>query len=213
MNSESHFTELASKVKGYLAEDEGQALFDLALEAASYGPCLEIGSFCGKSAVYLGTACKIKGVTLFTIDHHTGSEEQQPGQLYFDPEIYDDRKGEINSFPLLRETLRKAELENTVVPMVTWSEVAARNWTTPLGLVFIDGGHSYEAALTDYLCWYEHLVPGGYLIFHDIYMDPTKGGQAPYEVYKKALESKLFDKMPMVNSLGILKRLHPAVVQ
>jgi MMP 1-O-methyltransferase len=213
MISESHFSEFASKVKGFLAEDEGQALFDLALEAASYGPCLEIGSFCGKSAVYLGTACKIKGVTLFTIDHHTGSEEQQPGQLYFDPEIYDDRKGEIDSFPLLRETLRKAELENTVVPMITWSEVAARNWTTPLGLVFIDGGHSYEAALTDYLCWHEHLVPGGYLIFHDIYMDPTKGGQAPYEVYKKALESKLFDKMPMVNSLGILKRLHPAVVQ
>jgi MMP 1-O-methyltransferase len=213
MNSESNFTEFASKVKGYMAEDEGKALFELALEAASFGPCLEIGSFCGKSAVYLGTACKIKGVTLFTIDHHTGSEEQQPGQLYFDPEIYDERKGEIDSFPLLRETLRKADLENTVVPMVTWSKVAARNWTTPLGLVFIDGGHSYEAALMDYLCWYEHLVPGGYLIFHDIYSDPTKGGQAPYEVYKKAIASLQFDEMPMVNSLGILRKRHAVVVQ
>ncbi|MCX6006608.1 MAG: class I SAM-dependent methyltransferase [Chloroflexi bacterium] len=199
---------LAAQVKGFLAEDEGEALYNLALEAASQGPCLEIGSFCGKSAVYLGTACKIKGVTLFTIDHHLGSEEQQPGQLYFDPEIYDERKGEIDSFPLLRETLRKAELENTVVPMVTWSKVAARNWTTPLGLVFIDGGHSYEAALTDYLCWNEHLVPGGYLIFHDIYLDPAKGGQAPYEVYKKAVASSQFDELPMVNSLGILKKRH-----
>jgi len=213
MNIQNEFAAFASQVKGYLAADEGQALFDLALEAASKGPCLEIGSFCGKSAVYLGAACQIKGVTLFTIDHHTGSEEQQPGQLYFDPEIYDERKGQVDSLPLLRENLRKAGLEDTVVPMVTFSKVAARNWKTPLNLVFIDGGHSYEAALTDYLCWNEHLVPGGYLIFHDIYMDPTKGGQAPYEVYKKALDSKLFDKMPMVNSLGILKKRHAVVVQ
>ena len=203
---------LAAQVKGFMAEDEGKALFELALEAASHGPCLEIGSFCGKSAVYLGTACKIKGVTLFTIDYHTGSEEQQPGELYFDPEIYDKRKGEIDSFPLLRATLRKAELENTVVPMVTWSKVAARNWTTPLGLVFIDGGHSYEAAYTDYQCWHKHLVPGGYLIFHDIIPDPAKGGQAPYEVYKKAVASSQFDELPMVNTLGILKKRHAVML-
>jgi predicted O-methyltransferase YrrM len=213
MKSEEMLPAFALQVKGYLAEDEGKALFELALEATRYGPCLEIGSFCGKSAVYLGTACKIRGVTLFTIDHHTGSEEQQPGQLYFDPEIYDDRKGQINSFPLLRETLRKAELEDTVVPMVTWSKVAAKNWTTPLSLVFIDGGHSYEAALTDYLCWHEHLIAGGYLIFHDIYLDPAKGGQAPHEVYKKAVGSGMFDKLPMVNSLGILKKRLTVVVQ
>ena len=213
MNNEYAIPTIASQVKGYLAEDEGKALFDFALEAASLGPCLEIGSFCGKSAVYLGTACKAKGVTLFTIDHHTGSEEQQPGQLYFDPEIYDDKKGEINSFPLLRATLRKAGLEDTVVPMVTWSKVAAMNWTTPLSLVFIDGGHSYEAALTDYLCWNEHIIPGGYLIFHDIYSDPAKGGQAPYEVFKKAIASSQFDELPMINSLGILKRRHIIMVQ
>ncbi len=204
---------LAAQIKGFMPEDEGKALFELALEAASSGPCLEIGSFCGKSTVYLGTACKIKGVTLFTIDHHSGSEEQQPGQLYFDPEIYDSKKGEINSFPLLRDTLKKAELENTVVPMVTWSKVAARNWTTPLALVFIDGGHSYEAALTDYQCWYKHLTAGGYLIFHDIYSDPAKGGQAPYEVYKQAVASSQFDELPMINSLGILRKRHAAIVQ
>jgi len=196
----------ASTVKGFLAEDEGLKLYELAIEACKIGPCLEIGSFCGKSAVYLGSACKKCHSTLFTIDHHCGSEEQQPGQLYFDPEIFDSRKGTVDSLPLLRETLCKSELMDNVVPLVTRSSAAARNWATPLGLVFIDGGHSYQTALTDYRLWSPHLLPGGFLIFHDIYPDPGKGGQAPYEVYKLALGSGGYRELPMVNSLGILRK-------
>ena len=202
---------LASKVKGFLAEDEGLKLYELGLEACTLGPCLEIGSFCDKSTVYLGEACKRSSSTLFTIDHHRGSEEQQPGQLYFDPEIFDSTRGIINSLPLLRETLHKAGLEDNVVPMVTRSGVAARNWSTPLGLVFIDGGHSYQTALSDYRCWSPHVLPGGFLVFHDIYPDPAKGGQAPFEVYKLALESGDYRELPMVNSLGILRK-HAIVV-
>jgi len=204
---------LAAKVKGFLAEDEGRALYEIALAAAGLGPCLEIGSFCGKSAVYIGAACRERGVTLFTIDHHRGSEEQQPGQLYFDPEIYDDKCGGINSLPLLRNTLRTAELEDTVIPMVTESSVAVRNWATPLSMIFIDGGHSYESALTDYRNWSPHLMQGGFLVFHDIYLDPEKGGQAPRQVYTKALDSGDFDELPMVNTLGILKKRHAVVVE
>jgi predicted O-methyltransferase YrrM len=197
----------AGTVKGYMDEDEGLKLFDLALEAAVNGPCLEIGSFCGKSTVYIGAACKKRGTTLFTIDHHRGSEEQQRGQLYFDPEIYDEHSGRIDSLPLLRATLEKAGLEDTVVPMITFSRVAARNWSTPLSMVFVDGGHSYETAFTDYQCWGPHLLKGGYLVFHDIYPDPSKGGQAPYEVYKLALKSGAFMELPMSGSLGILRKL------
>jgi predicted O-methyltransferase YrrM len=204
---------LAEKVKGFLAEDEGRALYDIALAAAGLGPCLEIGSFCGKSAVYIGAACRQRGVTLFTIDHHRGSEEQQPGQMYFDPEIYDEKSGGINSLPLLRNTLRTAGLEDTVIPMVTRSAVAVRNWATPLSMVFIDGGHSYETALADYQNWRPHLVNGGYLVFHDIYMDPARGGQAPRQVYTKALDSGDFEGQPMVNTLGILKKRHVVVVE
>jgi predicted O-methyltransferase YrrM len=204
---------LAAQVKGFLAEDEGRALYDIALTAANLGPCLEIGSFCGKSAVYIGAACQEKGVTLFTIDHHRGSEEQQPGQLYFDPDIYDAKNAEINSLPLLRNTLRTAGLEDTVAPLVTWSKVAVKNWATPLGLVFIDGGHSYESALSDYQCWSRCLLPGGFLIFHDIYLDVAKGGQAPRQVYEKALQSGDFDQLPMVNTLGILRKRNIVVVE
>ena len=204
---------LAEKVKGFLADDEGRALYEIALAAANLGPCLEIGSFCGKSAVYIGAACRERGVTLFTIDHHRGSEEQQPGQLYFDPELYDEKSAEINSLPLLRNTLKAAGLEDTVIPMITLSGVAARNWATPLGLVFIDGGHSYETALTDYQNWSTHLLGGGFLAFHDIYTDPAKGGQAPRRVYEKALAGGDFEALPMVNSLGILKKRHIVVVE
>lgn len=204
---------IADKVKGFLAEDEGRALYDIALTAAKLGPCLEIGSFCGKSAVYIGAACREMGVTLFTIDHHRGSEEQQPGQLYFDPEIYDEKSGEIDSFPLLRNTLKTAGLEDTVVPMVSRSTVAVRNWATPLSLVFIDGGHSYETALTDYQNWSPHLLQGGFLVFHDIYLDPAKGGQAPRQVYEKALARGDFEALPMVNTLGLLKKRHVVVVE
>jgi len=204
---------LASGVKGFLAADEGRALYEIAQKAANLGPCLEIGSFCGKSAVYIGAACRERGVTLFSIDHHRGSEEQQPGQLYFDPETYDEQSGGINSLPLLRNTLRTAGLEDTVIPMITRSTVAARNWATPLGLVFIDGGHSYESALTDYQSWSPHIIQGGLLVFHDIYPDPAKGGQAPRQVYQKALDCGDFEELPMVNTLGILKKRHVVVVE
>jgi len=204
---------LAEKVKGFLAMDEGRALYDIALTAAKLGPCLEIGSFCGKSALYIGAACRERGVTLFTIDHHRGSEEQQPGQLYFDPEVYDEKCGEINSLPLLRNTLRTAGLEDTVIPMVTCSSVAVRNWATPLGMVFIDGGHSYETALADYRDWRPHLVNGGFLVFHDIYLDPDRGGQAPRRIYQKAIDSGDFEELPMVNTLGILRKRHTVVVE
>lgn len=202
-----------SEVKGFLDEEEGLRLFELASEACSLGPCLEIGSFCGKSTVYLGVACKIQGKTLFSIDHHQGSEEQQAGQPYFDADLIDSKSGLIDSFPYFRAIIQKAGLDEVVVPMVTKSGVAARNWATPLGLVFIDGGHSYETVIADYECWYPHLLLGGFLVFHDIFLDPAEGGQAPYEVYKLALSSGQFEELPMTKTLGVLRYCRPVVVK
>ncbi len=145
--------ELLRSVKGFLDEEEGRRLYEIALEAGRLGPCLEIGSYCGKSTIYLGAACRENRAALFSIDHHRGSEEQQPGEEYFDPELFDPQTGGVDTFRIFRKTLEKARLEDIVVPIVCRSEVAARSWATPLGLVFIDGGHSYEAASTDYDCW------------------------------------------------------------
>jgi predicted O-methyltransferase YrrM len=212
MKAKNPIPPFISEVKGFLDEDEGLRLYELASEACSLGPCLEIGSFCGKSTVYLGVACKIKRRMLFSIDHHRGSEEQQPGQPYFDSDLI-DKSGMIDSFPYFRAVIQKAKLDEVVVPIVTKSNVAAKDWVTPLGLVFIDGGHSYETVMTDYECWSPHLLPGGLLVFHDIFLDPTEGGQAPYEVYKLALASGLFKELPMTKTLGVLRYHQPMMVK
>ena len=197
---------LLKNIKGFLDEDEGRRLYEIALEAGRLGPCLEIGSYCGKSTVYMGTACREAGTILFSIDHHRGSEEQQSGQEYFDPELFDAQTGCVNTFKDFRKTIETAGLEDTVVPMVCKSEVAARLWATPLSLVFIDGGHTYEAAFTDYNAWAGHIIPGGYLLIHDIFKDPAKGGQAPYHIYNLAVASGLFHELPMTKTLGVLQR-------
>ncbi len=198
---------LINTVKGFLDRQEGKALYEIALEASRRGPCLEIGSYCGKSTIYLGSACRKNNSVLFSIDHHRGSEEQQPGEEYFDPELYDRKTRRVDTFKEFRNTIEKAGLEDTVVPMVCRSELAARLWSTSLSLVFIDGGHSYAAAYTDYNAWAGHIMPNGYLLIHDIFKDLEKGGQAPYHVYKLAVASGLFKEVSMINTLGVLRRM------
>ncbi|MBW1747357.1 MAG: class I SAM-dependent methyltransferase [Deltaproteobacteria bacterium] len=198
---------LLNNVKGFLDRQEGNALYDIAIEASRRGPCLEIGSYCGKSTIYLGSACRKNNSILFSIDHHRGSEEQQPGEEYFDPELYDRKTRRVDTFKEFRNTIEKAGLEDTVVPMVCRSELAARLWSTSLSLVFIDGGHSYATAYTDYNAWAGHIMPNGYLMIHDIFKNPEKGGQAPYHIYKLAVASGLFKEVSMINTLGVLKRM------
>jgi predicted O-methyltransferase YrrM len=194
------------QVKGFLDPEEGKHLFELTRKASNLGPCLEIGSYCGKSTVYIGQACKEKAAILFSIDHHQGSEEQQPGEEYFDPALYDYQSFKMDTLPTFRRTLASFELEDTVVPIISTSAIAAKSWATPLGMVFIDGGHSYEAASTDYTCWAKHIIPNGYLLIHDIFKNPEEGGQAPYDVYKLAISSGNFIEQPMMKTLGVLQR-------
>ena len=195
------------QIKGFLAEDEARALYRYALQASTRGPVLEIGSYCGKSTIYLGLACQLNGSTVFALDHHRGSEEHQLGEMFHDPELYDDTAAVMDSFREFRRNIRAAGLEDVVVPIVAGSELAARHWNTPLGMVFIDGGHSLEAALADYRCWAAHVARGGILAIHDLFDDAQLGGQAPYAIYRMALASGLFASLGQVNSLGLLRRL------
>lgn len=197
----------AESVRGFLDPAEGERLHDLALTAARHGPCLEVGSYCGKSTLYLGAACRARGQLLYAVDHHRGSEEHQPGEEYHDPELYDAAAGRMDSFRAFRDTVTRAGLEETVVPLVAPSALAGRHWLQPLSLVFIDGGHSREAALTDYRTWAPHVHSGGFLAIHDIFPDPADGGQAPYEIYQLALASGLFTALETTLTLGVLQRL------
>jgi MMP 1-O-methyltransferase len=198
--------EIVRSCKGYLDEAEGMRLYALAAQFGRLGPIVEIGSYCGKSSVYLGAGALAAGSHVLCVDHHRGSEEHQPGEEYHDPELFDAEAGRMDTLRALRRTLRLAGLEEVCVPFVTQSRTAARLWSTPLGMVFIDGGHSFEAAHADYDGWHDKLAPGGVLAIHDLFPDPTQGGQAPIEIYRKALGSGLFDALETTKTLGVLLR-------
>ena len=194
-------------IKGFLAPEEGRALHNAALEQAPRGPCLEIGAYCGKSALYIGAACQAAGGLLFSVDHHRGSEENQPGWEWFDESRWDAEAGSLDTLPAFRRTLRAAGLEDVVVPVVGRSAVLARHWRTPLAFLFIDGGHTSEAALGDYRGWTPHLLPDGVLAIHDVFPDPADGGPPPFEIYQLACASGLFEPLPGVASLRLLRRV------
>jgi len=201
---------LAEAARGFMPPEEGLALHDAALEAPA-GPWLEIGSYCGKSAIYFGAAARERGTVVFTVDHHRGSEENQAGWEYHEPDLVDPRTGRMDTLPVFRSTIEEAGLEDVVVAVVGDSPTVARHWRTPLALLFIDGGHGEDPAHTDYETWAPHLVVGGLLLIHDVFPDPADGGRPPYEVYLRAIESGAFEEVRAVGSLRVLRRTAPGV--
>ena len=195
------------QVKGFLEKQEAESLYQFAKKYSSLGPCLEIGSYCGKSAVYLGAAVKENNQILYSIDHHKGSEEQQPEEEFFDLDLLDETGKGINTLPFFLETLDKAGLRDNVVPIVSTSLEASEVWSEPLAMVFIDGGHSDQAANDDYDVWHPHIMQGGLLAIHDVFPNPEDGGRPPFNIYTKAKESGLFKEVDMINSLALLEKL------
>ncbi|MEQ9462150.1 MAG: class I SAM-dependent methyltransferase [Haliea sp.] len=194
-------------IKGFLLPAEAETLYRRALAASARGPLLEIGSYCGKSTIYLGLAARQHHGTVFALDHHRGSEEHQRGEMFHDPALYDADLALVDTFREFRRNISRAGLDDVVVPIVAGSAAAARHWQTPLAMLFIDGGHSLDAALTDYRCWAGHLQREGILAIHDVYPDPAAGGQAPRAIHRLALQSGLFTHCEQVDSLAILRRL------
>jgi predicted O-methyltransferase YrrM len=184
---------VAEAARGFMPSDEGLALYEAGLEAAALGPLLEIGTYCGKSAVYLGAAARERDTILITIDHHGGSEEMQPDWEHHDPELVDPVTGLMNSFPFFQRTMEEAGLDDEVVAIVGDSPTIAKHWTTPLALVFIDGAHSEEPAMADYEGWAPKLVSGGLLAIHDVFEDPADGGQGPFRVFQRAKTDGFLD--------------------
>ena len=204
MKLPSHF----NSVKGFIDHNEGICLYNHALKSSKKGPILEIGSYCGKSTIYLATAAKEYNGCVYSVDHHTGSEENQVGWEYHDIELFDEETGRINSFPEFMRSLRKANLLVTVVPIVSDSLLVSRYWKIPLSMVFIDGGHTMEAALNDFNNWKDKIIKGGILAIHDVFPNPDDGGRPPYEIYKKALSEGNFKEVEVVKSMRILEKLN-----
>ena len=203
---DAHLLEAARAAEGFMPDDEGLALHAAGLDGATVGPLLEIGTYCGKSAIYLGAAARERGTVVFTVDHHRGSEENQAGWEHHDTQLVDPRTGRMDTLPCFRRTMEEAGLEDVVVAVIADSPTVARHWGTPLGLCFIDGGHAYDVALADYEAWAPFVAPGGLLVFHDVFEDPAAGGQAPFLVWKAAVDSGSFAPVSTTGSLRVLRR-------
>ena len=196
---------LARAAIGFMPDDEGLALHDAALAGAAVGPLLEIGTYCGKSAIYLGAAARVAGTVAFTVDHHRGSEENQAGWEHHDREVVDPRTGRMDTLPFYRRTIEDAGLEGTVVGIIGDSPTVGRHWGTTLGLLFIDGGHAEDVARADYETWARFVGPGGVLAIHDVFEDPADGGQAPFHVWQCAVADG-FVPIGTTGSLRTLRR-------
>ena len=201
----------ALAAKGFMPADEGELLYRLAVRAlaqqAPPGPVLEVGSYCGKSAIYLGGAARETGGMAFTVDHHRGSEENQPGWEYHDATLLDPHSGRLDTLPILRRTLEIAGLEEHVVAVVGASPVVAAYWRTPLSLLFVDGGHTDEHASNDYEGWGRWVAHGATLVIHDVFPDPADGGQAPYRIWLRAVEGGDFVAERTLGSMRVLTRV------
>ncbi|KHO25166.1 class I SAM-dependent methyltransferase [Mycolicibacterium setense] len=197
---------LAEQVTGFMPADEGRALYDAAVRYLGGGVGVEIGTYCGKSTVMLGAAAQETGSVLYTVDHHHGSEEHQAGWEYHDTTMVDPVTGLFDTLPTMRHTLDAAGLDEHVVAVVGRSPVVARGWRMPLRFLFIDGGHTEEAAQRDFDGWARWVEVGGALVIHDVFPDPADGGQAPFHIYQRALATGAFDEVAAMGSMRILQR-------
>jgi predicted O-methyltransferase YrrM len=202
----------AEAARGFMPPDEGLALHEAALLVPVGGaPMLEIGSYCGKSSIYLGAAARERDTVLFALDHHRGSEENQPGWEWHEPDLVDPAVGRIDTLPRFRHTVFDADLEGSVVAVVGDSPTVGKHWQTPLALLFIDGGHGSEPAHRDYETWARWVEPHGLLLIHDVFPDPADGGRPPYELFCRAVESGAFAEERAVGSLRVLRRIADGV--
>ena len=204
MPIDPHVLAVARSAKGFMPDDEGLALHEAGLAGGRVGPLLEIGTYCGKSAVYLGAAARAAGTVLFTVDHHRGSEENQAGWEHHDREVVDQRTGRMDTLPFFRRTMEDAGLDDAVIAVIGDSPTVGRHWATPVGLLFIDGGHAEDVALADYATWAPFVAPGGVLAIHDVFEDPSDGGQAPFHVWQRAVT----DGFTPRSTTGSLRTLH-----
>jgi MMP 1-O-methyltransferase len=200
------YRQAAEAARGFMPPDEGLALYETAAEYAHVGPIAEIGTYCGKSTIYLAAGASEHGQLVVTVDHHRGSEEIQPGWEHHDAELVDTGTGRMDSLPFFRAAVAGAGLEEHVIAVVGASKDVSGLWRTPLGMLFIDGGHSEEHVVCDYEGWAPWVARGGALAFHDVFADPADGGQAPYRVYQRALRSGAFAEVKVRGSLHVLQR-------
>jgi predicted O-methyltransferase YrrM len=144
------------EVGGWLKDTEGRALFGLAKKCTGRGVIVEIGSWKGKSTIWLGRGSRLgRGVQIHAIDPHTGSPQHR------------EALGEVWTFDEFKQNIKRAKIDDLVVPHVDFSDAVARTFDEKVELIFIDGLHEYEGVKIDFDMWFPKVVDGGWIAFHD----------------------------------------------
>lgn len=178
---------LTATVEGWLTVEEGELLYRLARACTGRGVIVEIGSFKGKSTIWLAKGAQAgKSVRVYAIDPHTGSaEHRQDAQPVWTYEEF-------------LQSLHRAQVEHLVTPLVCTSEEAAERFELPVELLFIDGDHRYEMVRQDFDLWFPKLVESGWLLMHDTIRWP-----GPRKVARESLyRSGHFRQVGFVHSIS-----------
>jgi|GEM_PF-2667164 len=121
--------------------DEALTLWKLS-QLCAHESCLEIGRFKGGGTVLIASALGTGG-KLYSIDLESDYDKE------------------------LTDALKIFGLNEKVELIVGDSGKVIIPNKNLLGLIFIDGDHSYEGVKRDIANWYPHLKPEGYMCFHD----------------------------------------------
>ena len=136
---------LIADIPGWLTDEEGEALYELARACHGDGVIVEIGSWKGKSTVCLGLGSQAgASVPVYAIDPHA-----------------DYRFGDFKT------NVERAGIAALVRPIASLSQAAADDFHEPIELLFVDGSHEYDLVLEDFERWVPKVVDGGWVAFHD----------------------------------------------
>ena len=146
------------------------------------------------------------GTVLFTVDHHRGSEENQAGWEHHDPEVVDPETGRMDTLPFFRRTIEAAGSRGRRGRRRRRLGAGRRaSGTTPLGFLFIDGGHAEDVAMADYatLGAARRRRAACSRSTTCSRTRPT-GGQAPFHVWQRAVADG-FAPVSTTGSLRVLR--------
>jgi len=145
------------KVDGWLHPDEGRLLYRLAQQCTGRGTIVEIGSWKGKSTIWISYGSKAgSNAKIHAIDPHTGSPEHS--------EMFN---GKVWTFEEFQRNIENAKVRDMVIPHVDFSTSVAKTFTEPVEFIFIDGLHEFEGVRDDFEDWFPKVVNGGHMAFHD----------------------------------------------
>ena len=206
----------ARRTRGFMPDDEGEALYEAALPCRGGRGAPERSPPSWRSAPGAGSRrCtsvpppRPRERSLFSIDHHHGSEENQPGWDHHDPELVDPDTGRIDTLPFWRRTIAAPGSVPSVVGIVGDSPTIAARWrprsTSASSTAATARSRPGPTTGAGRRTW----RVGGWLAIHDVFPDPADGGRPPYELWRAALDSGEFVEDGECGSLRVLRRGRP----